>query len=51
MIEDLILTNLAVNEEYSRRVLPFIESDYFSTKSQKITLKMIKDHIDKVNGW
>lgn len=49
MIEDLILTNLAVNEEYSRRVLPFIESDYFSTKSQKITLKMIKDHIDKYN--
>jgi len=49
MIEDLILTNLAVNEEYSRSVLPFIESDYFSTNSQTITLKMIKDHIERYN--
>jgi len=49
MIEDLILTNLAINEKYSRKVLPFIDSAYFSTKSHKITLKMIKDHIERYN--
>ncbi len=49
MIEDLILTNLAINEKYSRKVLPFIDSAYFSMKSHKITLKMIKDHIERYN--
>ena len=49
MIEDLVLTNLAINEGYSRRVLPFLDSEYFHAKSYKIAFKIIKSHIDKYN--
>ncbi|MEK9694409.1 MAG: DnaB-like helicase C-terminal domain-containing protein [Candidatus Poseidoniales archaeon] len=49
MIEELILTNLAMNEKYSRRVLPFIDVEYFSSKHHKIAFKVLKDHIDKYN--
>ena len=49
MIEDLVLTNLAINEGYSRRVLPFLDPEYFHAKSYKIAFKIIKSHIDKYN--
>lgn len=50
MIEDLILSNLAMDEKYSRKVLPFIDSAYFHAKSYKLVFKLIKDHIDKYNA-
>ena len=31
-LEQLILKNLIVNEEYSRKVLPFIKPEYFSAR-------------------
>ena len=39
-----ILKNLVTNEEFSRRVLPFIQDEYFSEKSYKILFKEIKDY-------
>ena len=49
MIEDLILSNLALNEKYSRKVLPFIDTAYFHSKHHKIAFDLISKHIDKYN--
>ena len=35
-IEFLILRNLIYNEEYARKVIPFIKDDYFEDQKQKI---------------
>ena len=38
-IEFLILRNLLHNEEYIRKVIPFIKSEYFEDKNQKIVFE------------
>jgi replicative DNA helicase len=35
-IEDKILSNLIANEEYSRKVIPFLKTDYFNEKSDRV---------------
>ena len=35
-IEFLILKNLLHNEDYMRKVIPFLKSEYFQDKNQKI---------------
>ena len=34
-IENLILRNLLKNEEYSRKVLPFLKNEYFIDHTEK----------------
>ena len=46
-IETTILRNLIYNEEYSRKVIPFIEPDYFEQKSEKIIFEEITKFIVK----
>jgi replicative DNA helicase len=38
-IETTILRNLIFNEDYSRKVIPFIQPDYFEQKSEKIVFE------------
>ena len=40
-LEQTILKNLIYNEEYSRKVLPFIRSDYFSDNIEKSVFKEV----------
>jgi replicative DNA helicase len=40
-LEQTILKNLIYNEEYSRKVLPFIRSDYFSDNIEKTVFKEV----------
>lgn len=49
MIEELVLSNLIHNEEYTRRVIPFLKSDYFDTIEQKEIFKHTSNHIEKYN--
>jgi len=42
-LEQTILKNLIYNEEYSRKVLPFIRSDYFSDNTEKVVFKEVFD--------
>jgi replicative DNA helicase len=49
MIEQLILSNLALNEEYARKILPFVKEEYFSDNSQRVVYKLIKEYIDEYN--
>ena len=49
-IEFLILRNLLYNEEYTRKVLPFIKEDYFQDDSQKIVFEEIYSFISEYNN-
>ena len=46
-IETTILRNLIHNEEYSRKVIPFIEPDYFDNRSEKVIFEEITQFIVK----
>ena len=46
-IERTALSNLVSNEEYCRKVLPFIKPDYFSVKEERIVFEEITNFVDK----
>ena len=46
-VEFLILKNLLFNEEYARKVIPFIKLDYFEDHSHKILFEEISNFIVK----
>jgi replicative DNA helicase len=48
-LEKTILTNLLRNEDYTRKVLPFIKSDYFSAEEDRILYTEINNFILKYN--
>jgi replicative DNA helicase len=48
-VELTVLKNLIYNEEYSRKVIPFIEPEYFSDSSQKIIFEETTKFILKYN--
>ena len=49
-IERTILSNLIHNEEYTRRVLPFIKEEYFSDRLEKILFTEISKFVNKYNA-
>ena len=49
-IERTALRNLIHNEEYSRKVLPFIKEDYFSDRLERLLFKEIYRFITKFNA-
>ena len=46
-IESTILKNLIYNEEYARKVIPFIQPDYFEDRKEKIIFEEITSFIVK----
>jgi len=48
-IEILILKNLLHNEDYARKVIPFIKSEYFDNSSQKIVFEEIFGFLQEYN--
>ena len=48
-IEKTILANLIHNEQYTRKVLPFIKGDYFSDKTERAVFEEIQKFVDKYN--
>ena len=46
-IETTILRNLVFNEDYSRKVIPFIQPDYFEQKTEKVIFEKIVQFIVK----
>ena len=49
-LELTILSNLISNEEYTRKVLPFLKSDYFNVRSYKIIFAEIHEYITNYNA-
>ena len=46
-IETTILRNLIFNEDYSRKVIPFIQPEYFEQRSEKVIFEEITQFIVK----
>lgn len=45
--ESMILSGLLNNEQYFRKVLPYIKEEYFTTESSKILFKIINNYASK----
>ena len=50
MLEQTILSGLLHNEDYMRRVVPFLSDDYFDDFSEKSVYKSIINYISDYNG-
>jgi replicative DNA helicase len=48
-VEFLILRNLLYNEQYIRKVIPFIKSEYFEDSNQKIVFEEILSFVQEYN--
>jgi len=49
-IEKVILRNLVYNEEYLRKVLPFIEPDYFNDRNERVVFEHITKYVAEYNS-
>lgn len=49
--EQLVLSNLVKNEEYSRKVLPLLKEEYFKDANEKRVFNMVKDYYDKYSSF
>ena len=49
-LEVTILSNLIYNEKYTRKVIPFLKSDYFTTKTMKIIFLEIHEYVGNYNA-
>ena len=48
-VEFLILRNLLYNEEYIRKIIPFLKSEYFEDTNQKIVFEEILSFVQEYN--
>lgn len=49
--EKVILSSLISNDEYARKVVPFLDHTYFHNKSEQIVYKLIEDYVAKYNAF
>jgi len=49
-IETVILQNLLNDDEYMRKVIPFLKAEYFIDNNEKIIYNRIKEFIDQYNA-
>lgn len=47
MIEKTILSNLILNEEYSRKVFPYLKDDYFDDLSYRKIFNTVTEYVEK----
>jgi replicative DNA helicase len=50
-IEQVIFSNIIKNEEYGRKVIPFLKEEYFSNQEDKVVFKLIDEYIKKYNSF
>ena len=49
-LEVTILSNLVYNEEYARKVLPFLRQDYFTAREYKVIFLEIQEYISQYDA-
>lgn len=47
MIAETIISNLVVNDDYCRRVIPYIKEEYFETESHRKMFNSIREYIEE----
>lgn len=50
-IEQVIFSNLVFNEEYGRKVIPFLKEEYFSNSSDRVVFNLIWDYMKEYNSF
>jgi replicative DNA helicase len=50
-IENVIFGNLINNEEYARKVIPFLKSEYFSDQVDRTVFNLITEYVNKYNSF
>ena len=50
-IERTILSNLLFNDEYNRKVIPFLKSEYFQDHNEKVVFDLVDDYVKKYNSF
>ena len=48
-IETTILSSIVKDEQYARKVVPFLKEDYFQNVAERIVLKKINEYMDNYN--
>ena len=48
-IERTALTQLITNEQYARKVLPFMKGDYFADRTERTVFEEIQKFVEKYN--
>ena len=51
MIEKVILANLTLSEEFARKTIPFLKSEYFHDQVDKTLFNLIDDYSKKYNKF
>jgi len=50
-IERVIFNNLVNNENYARKTIPFLKSDYFHDRTDRIVYELIDKYVGKYNAF
>jgi replicative DNA helicase len=50
-IEQVIFSNLVTNEEYGRKVIPFLKEEYFPEYENKVIFNLIEEYVKKYNSF
>jgi replicative DNA helicase len=50
-IENVIFENLIHNEDYARKVIPFLKPEYFNNNSDQIVFGLIDEYVKKYNAF
>lgn len=50
-LSNLIFTNLVTNEDYGRKVIPYLKEEYFESYSDRIIYKTINAYVEKYNKF
>ena len=50
MIEYQILQGMVNDEDYTRQVMPFVKSEYFTQPDQKLIFRIISEYFEKYNA-
>ncbi len=51
IIEKAIFNNLLNNEQYARKTIPFIKSEYFNSRDDKVIFELIDGYVNKYNAF
>ena len=50
-VEDLIFSNLIYNEGYGRKVIPFLRTDYFTSKIDRALYSTVHNYVERFNSF
>ena len=49
-MENQILKHLFIDEDYARKVIPFVQEDYFHQNVEKVVYREVNDYIERYNA-